>query len=129
VYRQKLQAAVCEAQFRLNQRRAEFEQRSLEIQYEVIAAFQQVEESRRAVELYSRRLLPAAEQNVAAARANYESNKSTFTALAQAQRQLVTIHERQLEAIVGYHRRLAELERAAGGGISAAAIPQGASRE
>lgn len=115
VYRQKLHAAVCEAQFRLNQRRAEFDQKSLDIQYEVIEAFQQVEESRKAVELYSQRLVPAAEQNVAAARTNYEVAKLSFLELAQAQRQLVGIYERQREAEAAYHRRLAELERAAGG--------------
>jgi outer membrane protein TolC len=116
IYREKLRAAVCEAQFRLNQRRAEFEQRALDIQYDVVAAAQQVEESRQAVELFAQRLVPAAEQNVAAARANYENRLggATFLDLARAQRQLVSIRERQLEAIVAYHRRLAELDRAVG---------------
>ena len=62
--------------------------------------------------------MPAAEQNVAAARSNYEVNKLSFIELAQARRQLVTIYERQLEAVVAYHRRLAELERAVGGRVS-----------
>jgi outer membrane protein, heavy metal efflux system len=115
VYRDKLRAAVCEAQFRLNQRRAEFDQRSLEIQYEVIAAAEQFDESRKAVELYRQRLIPAAEQNIAAARSNYEVGKLNFLELAQAQRQLITLRERQLEAIVTHHRRAAELERAVGG--------------
>jgi outer membrane protein TolC len=115
VWRQKLQAAVCEAQFRLNQRRAEFEQRSLEIQYEVVSAAQQVEESRQIIELYSTRLLPAAEQNVAASRSNYEVNKASFIDLALTQRQLISLRERQLEANVTYHRRLAELNRVTGG--------------
>jgi outer membrane protein TolC len=118
IYRRKLQAAVCEAQFRLNQRRAEFDQRSLDIQYDVVSAFQQVEESRKAVELFSQRLAPAAEQNVGTARANYEVNKLTFIELARAQRQLVSIYERQLEAVVAYHRRVAELERAVGGRVT-----------
>jgi outer membrane protein TolC len=117
VYHEKLRAAVCEAQFRLNQRRAEFEQRALEIQYEVISAAQQVEESRKTVELYSERLLPAAEQNVAAARSNYEVNKASFIDLALTQRQLVALRERQIEATVAYHRRLAELNRVTGGMI------------
>jgi len=117
VYRQKLQAAVCEAQFRLNQRRAEFDQRSLEIQYEVLAAAEQAEESRKAVELYSQRLIPAAEQNVAAARSNYEVGKLNFLQLAQTQRQLITIRERQIEALVAYHRRSAELARAMAGPV------------
>jgi outer membrane protein, heavy metal efflux system len=115
VWREKLRAAVCEAQFRLNQRRAEFEQRSLEIQYEVISAAQQVEESRKTVELYSLRLLPAAEQNVAAARSNYEVSKASFIDLALTQRQLIAMRERQIEAIIAYHRRVAELNRVTGG--------------
>jgi len=115
VWREKLRAAVCEAQFRLNQRRAEFDQRSLEIQYEVVSAAQQVEESRKTVELYARQLVPKAEQNVAAARSNYEVGKLSFIELATARRQVVMIYERQLEAIIAYHRRLAELDRALGG--------------
>lgn len=114
IWREKLRAAVSEAQFRVNQRRAEFDQRSLEIQYEVVSAAQQVEESRKTVELYADRLVPTAEQNVAASRSNYEVGKMSFIDLAIAQRQLVTIHERQLEAIIAYHRRLAELDRAVG---------------
>jgi outer membrane protein, heavy metal efflux system len=115
VYREKLRAAVCEAQFRLNQRRAEFEQRSLEIQYEVISAAQQLEESRKTIDLYAQRLVPSAKENVAAVRANYLVARATFLDLAQAQRQLITIDERRLEAILAYHRRLAELDRAVAG--------------
>ena len=81
VYRQKLRAAVCEAQFRLNQRRAEFDERALQIQYEVLSAAEQVEESRKTVELYSQRLIPAAEQNVAAARTSYDVGKLNFWSL------------------------------------------------
>jgi cobalt-zinc-cadmium efflux system outer membrane protein len=113
VYRQKLNAAVCEAQFRVSQRRAEYDQRVADIRYEVHAAYEQVVESRQVVELYSSRLLPVAEQNVAAARANYEVNKATFLDLAQAQRQLVTTRQQHQEALVTLHRRLAELKNAA----------------
>jgi cobalt-zinc-cadmium efflux system outer membrane protein len=114
VYRQKLQAAICEAQFRLNQRRAEFDQKSLDIQYEVIAAAKQVEESRQTIAIYENQLIPTATQNVAAVRANYLASKASFLDLAQAQRQLVVMSERRLEAAITYHRRLAELDRAVG---------------
>jgi outer membrane protein TolC len=114
VYRQKLQAAICEAQFRLNQRRAEFDQKALDIQYEVIAAAKQVEESQQTVELYDRQLIPTATQNVSAVRTNYLVAKATFLDLAQAQRQLVMMSERRLEATIAYHRRVAELDRAVG---------------
>ena len=114
VYRQKLQAAVCEAQSRLNQRRAEFDQRALQIQYEVLSAAEQVDESRKTVALYSERLIPAAEQNVAAARTSYDVGKLNFLQLAQTQRQLIAIRERQIESLVAYHRRASELARAIG---------------
>ena len=114
VYREKLHAAVCEAQFRLNQRRAEFEQRTLDIQYQVVSAAREVEESYQTIELYKSRLVPAAEQNVAAVRSNYLVGKATFLDLAQAQRQLISISERRLEALVAYHRRLSDLDRLTG---------------
>ena len=76
-----------------------------------------VEESRKAVELYSQRLIPTAEQNVAAARTNYEVGKLNFLQLAQTQRQLITIRERQIESLISYHRRAAELWRVTGGSV------------
>jgi outer membrane protein TolC len=73
------------------------------------------------VELYDRRLIPTATQNVAAVRANYLGAKASFLDLAQAQRQLIMMSERRLEAAISYHRRLAELDRAVG--IPAASPP------
>jgi cobalt-zinc-cadmium efflux system outer membrane protein len=121
IYRGKLTAAANEAMFRLNQRRAEYEQRRLDIQYEVRSAFERTEESRLTAKLYAERLIPASERNVAAARANYDVSKTTFLALAQSQRSLIELREKQQQAIVDLHRRLAELERAAGGPIFAQA--------
>lgn len=115
VWRDKLRAAVCEAQFRVQQRRAEFDQRALDIQYEVEAAWHALVESHKTVDLYVRQLVPTAEQNVAAARANYEANRQSFLELALAQRQLVTLRQQELEAQVMLHRRAAELRRAIGG--------------
>ncbi len=115
IYYSRLKAAVREAQCRVNQQRAEFDQQALDIQYEVVTAARQVEESHRTVDLYAQRLLPVAEQNVAAARANYEVGKLNFLDLAQAQRQLIMARERQIEAIITYQRRIAELRRSTGG--------------
>jgi outer membrane protein, heavy metal efflux system len=63
------------------------------------------------LKLYQDRLIPAVEQNMAEARANYEVNKLSFLNLAQAQRQWIEMREKQQEALANYHRRLAELER------------------
>lgn len=114
IYRQKLNAAVCEAQYRLQRRRAEYQQRLADIDYEVQSAWEQVEESRQTVALYEKSLVPIARQNVAAARANYEVGKLSFLELAQAQRQQVMVREKQQEAVVLFHRRLAELSRLVG---------------
>jgi cobalt-zinc-cadmium efflux system outer membrane protein len=121
IYRGKLTAAANEAMFRLNQRRAEYEQRRLDILYEVRSSFERTEEARLTAKLYAERLIPAAERNVAAARANYDVSKTTFLALSQAQRSLIELREKQQQAIVDLHRRLAELERITGGPIFAQA--------
>jgi outer membrane protein TolC len=117
LYRRKLQAAVCEAQFRLSQRRAELQQRQLDIQYEVQAAYEAVQESQQAAELYAKKYLPFAEQNVEAARSNYDVGAGTFLSLAQAQRQLIEVRAKYQQTIADYHRRKAELERAVGGDL------------
>ena len=99
LYRGKLQAAVCEAQFRLSQRRAEYQQRQLDIQYEVQAAFEEVQESRQAAELYAKKFLPFAQQNLDVARSNYDVGKTTFLTLAQAQRQLIEVREKYQQTL------------------------------
>ena len=124
IYRKKLNAAVCEAQFRLSQRRAEYQQRIVDIQYEVQAAYEQVEESRRTVELYSKQYLPFAEQNLAVARANYDVGRESYLNLVMAQRQLFSVRETYEQALADYYRRLTDLERAVGGPLPRTAAPE-----
>ena len=114
IYRGRLNAAVTEAMFRLNQRRAEYEQRRLDISYEVANASELVEESRRTVAIYGDKLIPATEQNVAAASSNYEVGKVSFLELATAQRQSIELRRKQEEALATYHARLAQLARVVG---------------
>ena len=111
IYASRLNAAVCEASYKVTQRRAEFEQRKVDIQYEVQAACEQLEESRQTLRLYQDKLIPAVEQNMAEARANYEVKKLSFLNLAQAQRQWIEMREKQQETLANYHRHIAELER------------------
>lgn len=115
LYRRKRHAAVSEAELRVSQRVAEYEQKQLDIQYEVQQAYERLEESRKTVELYRQKLIPTAQLNVEATRANYENAKATFLDLAVAQRQLIELREKEQEAAVSYHQRLAELRRALGG--------------
>ena len=114
IYRNRLQAAYCQAVMRLRQKQAEFEQKQLDISYEVQSAYEQLEESRKTVALYRDRYVSIAEQSVKAARANYEANKGSFLELLTAQRRLFEAQLMQQEAVVTLHRRKAELDRMTG---------------
>ena len=124
IYRGRLNAAVREAQFRLSQRRAEYQQRLVEIQYEVQAAYEQVEEARQTVELYTTQYIPFAEQNLALARANYDVGKTNYLSLVMAQRQLFTVRETYEQTLTDFYRRIADLERAIGGQLSERVGPE-----
>jgi outer membrane protein TolC len=128
IYKGRLNAAVQEAMFRVRQRSAEYEQRRIDVQFEVASAYEELEESRQSLQLYTDKLIPAAEQNVAAARSNYDVSKATFLDLATAQRQLITLREDRESTLATYHKRLAELTRVTGGANgtnrSPAEVPQ-----
>jgi outer membrane protein TolC len=115
IQRERRRAAVREAMFRANQRRAEFEQQIASIRNDVQAAWARMVESRQVAELYRQRLLPVAEQNVASARSGYIAARVDFLRLVEAQRQLIMLREKSYAAEADYHRRAAELERLVGG--------------
>lgn len=117
LYRDRLNAAVCEAQQQVAKARAEHDQLVLEAQSELQAALEQVRESQRTSALYSRKLIPLSEENVGVARSNYDTSKINFLDLAIAQRQLIEARDRQLQTQVELQRRLATLRRAAGGSL------------
>jgi outer membrane protein TolC len=109
------QAAVQEAQARLAQQRAEYDSRRDQVAFEVESGLVRAGEAQKVARLYSARILPAAEQNLKSARANYVAGKVDFLRLVDAERQLNSEKERSFQAIAEYHRRAAELERAVGG--------------
>lgn len=119
LYKQKRAAAVCEATARLAQRRAEYQQRVADIQFQVESAYQEVLESAETLDLYRQRFVPLATQNVASARANYDVGKASFLNLIEAQRQLIDLRDRQQQALADYHRRLAQLQRVVGAPLDA----------
>jgi outer membrane protein, heavy metal efflux system len=125
---ERRRAAIREAQYRANQRRAELDAKLDDVQNDVTVAYRQVEESRRTLELFDKTILPVAEQNLASAQSNYTANKIDFLRLIEAARQSVTVREKREEVLADYHRRLAELERVSGGPILTAppeTIPRG----
>lgn len=113
----KRRAAVNEALFRLSKMQAEYAQQVDAVQRDVQSTRAKLVESRKAVALYSQRILPAAEANVQSARAGYETGQVDFLRLIEARRQLNDLQEQMHEAVAEYHARLAELERTVGGNV------------
>jgi len=117
IYRQKRQAAVCEASARLRQRRAELDARIDQVRFEVESAWDRASERREVVRLYEQKILPAAEANVESARINYTAGKVDFLRLVEAERQLRQQQDKYHETVAEYHRRMAQLQRAVGRGM------------
>ena len=107
-------AAVCEAQNRVAQRSAEYQDRLDQVRYEVQSGLDRATQSGRVVHLYEEKILPAAQRSLDSALANYTSGKLDFLRLLDAERQLYAQREMYYQSIAEYHRRLAELERAVG---------------
>jgi outer membrane protein TolC len=117
LYREKRWAAVREARAKLQIRRAEYERLVDEVANEIYAAHARLVESQRTSQLYDQTIVPAAENNVESARAGYTSGNVDFLRLIDARRQLIALHEQQIEALSNYHRAAAELERTVGAPI------------
>jgi outer membrane protein TolC len=110
--------AVAEAQARIAKRRAELALQVNQMNFEVQQAYAQVKESERNVRLYSKTVLPAAEQNVKAAQSAYVTAKIPFLSLIEAERNVIGLRDRYHELVADYFRRVAALERAVGGPLS-----------
>jgi outer membrane protein TolC len=111
IYREKLNAAAREAMFRVGQRRADYRQRIDDIHREVQTAFEQLEAAGELVELYEKRVVPAARQIVDSARAGYLAGRIDFLRVIEAERQLIYLLQEQEDLIAQYHVLRAELER------------------
>jgi len=109
------EGAIAEAQSQLAKRRAELEARIDQVNLEVQEAYEQVTESEQIVRLYEKTILPAARDNIDAARSAYEKGLIPFVSLIEAQRNQVMLLERSYEANADYGRRRATLERVVGG--------------
>lgn len=112
--RGRRQGARDEAQADTDEARAMREKMADEIRVEVRMAIERVGEARAAMELYEKRILPAAKAQVDAARAGFIADQNEFQSVISAERSLrhVTLDIERARADV--HRRLAELDRAAG---------------
>ncbi len=112
---EKRRAALREASAELQKRRAEYCAAVDAANFELADAYAKLQESREALRLYEENILPAAEENAQAARANYAAGKIDFLRLISAQRQLYDVREKYETARTDSLRRLAELRRVTGG--------------
>jgi outer membrane protein TolC len=119
---ERRRAAIREAQHRVDERRADYEAKVDEIHGEVQAAYEEVVESRRTVELFRQTISPAAQQNFDSALANYKTGRVDFLRLIDANRQLIALGEQNERALADLHQHLAGLERAAGGPLPETAV-------
>lgn len=111
LYGEKRHAAVREAMFRVNKLQSEYEREVDLVKNEVQSAHARLEASRRTLKLFEKKLLPATEANVSAAASGYTAGTVDFLRLVQAQRESLELNEKYQQAIVGFHRNQAELDR------------------
>lgn len=81
-------------------------------------SYAEVLESIDVINLYSNRLVPLADENLAAAEADYRAGAGDFLNVITAEERKLTTELRLQRAYANYLRRLAELERWTGGSLS-----------
>ena len=114
IWGDRLAAAEAEADAALAEtdarRRAELDA----VRSEVAQAAERLAEMAHVVDLYESRLLPAARDQLRAARAGFETGKVTFTSLIDAERNLRSVDLGYEGALTDRYRRRADLQRALG---------------
>jgi outer membrane protein TolC len=114
VFRGKRRARVDEAQAMLQRMKHEEAQLVDEVRVEVAQGRARLVEARKAVALYRDRVVPAAHDQVAAARVGFESGRNGFQVLLDAEKNQRGVELRFEEALADVQRRQAELQRALG---------------
>jgi cobalt-zinc-cadmium efflux system outer membrane protein len=107
-------AMLDEAQAELEEARAEHAGLADQVRFSVARALERLAEARHAHEILRDRVLPAARDRVASARAAFETGQSSFSVLIDAERSLRDAELGHEEALVEVSRRHTELARALG---------------
>lgn len=110
---------------RARQLRAQVED---QIGQEVVTAQERLQQAHHVVDLYERRVVPAARDQVEAARSGFETGRNSFLALIEAERNLQSVELAQQTALADFQRRRAELARALGRMPASAKSENGESR-
>jgi outer membrane protein TolC len=85
-----------------------------QIRAEVVEAADRLAEMAQVVDLYESRLLPAAHDQLRAARSGFETGQVSFLSVVEAEKNLRSVELGYEEARTDRHRRRADLERALG---------------
>ena len=107
-------AALEQASAELARARSEQQRAEDQVRLSVVTAVERVREAHHLLSLSRERLLPAARDRVAAARAAYDTGQTSFLAVIDAERAVRDAELRTEEAIAQLSRRRAELDRAVG---------------
>lgn len=107
-------AALAEAEARFEVARSERLALEDETRFAVQSGLGRLIEARNVAQLFRDRLLPAAEDQVVAARSGFETGRNSFLALIDAERNLRDVELGHERALTDVARRRAELDRASG---------------
>ncbi len=114
VFRRRLRAAVAEAETRVAATAAELAALGDAIASRVTAAHARLAAAAQTFVIYRDRVLPAARDRLAAARTGFESGRSGFLAVIEAERDLRTVELDFHRVLTDWYRARAELDLAVG---------------
>ena len=112
--RGRRQAAVAEAEARVEMVRSQRLAVEDEVRRAVQSGVDRLAEAHHVERLYRDHLLPAARDQVDAARSGFETGRNSFLALIDAERNLLSVELGHEEALANLGRRRADLDRARG---------------
>jgi len=110
----RIRAGEAEAEAELDSARLRRRAVADQVHAEVVAAADRLAEMAQVVDLYESRLLPAAHDQLRAARSGFETGQVSFVAVVEAEKNLRSVELGFEEARTDRHRRRADLERALG---------------
>ena len=102
---------IAEADAQLDAVQARRDAQRVESHQALYEKYQELVHARTEYDAVSIRMLPKAEQATAFSRRGFAAGRFSFTQLAQAQRTLVQLRERRVEAAARYHTLFADIER------------------
>lgn len=107
---------AAEQEARANRQQAHWRKIDLEarISQELAIAYAQVEESLHVLLLYRQQLSPLADENLAAAKADYQAGKGDFLTLISSEKNRLQTQLQTEQAVADLYRRFAELEQVVG---------------